>query len=259
MIRWRAFCSYDGTDFTGWQSQADGSAVQDAVEKAIAGVLGEKVRLHGASRTDAGVHARAQGIHFDCDWKHPPEALLRAVQTHLPRTIRIHGLKRAENDFHARFSALGKRSHYYFSTAPPTPFTVRYRWHLPFREFDPERIRSVLPALGGTHDFRAFAGKVAEAETPEKTLREPVLLQEGERDWCLRVEGDGFLYRMVRCLAGTLVRVAAGKLAPERIPALLEEGRRTPEVLTAPPGGLFLEEVFYPPENAGTASEPHAP
>jgi len=250
MIRWRAFCSYDGTDFAGWQSQADGTAVQDAVEKAIASVVHDKVRLHAASRTDAGVHARAQGIHFDHDWSHSAHALERAVQTRLPDSIRIHGLRKAESGFHARYSAVGKRYHYYFSTAPATPFTIRYRWHLPNRAFDPGPIRDILPALGGTHDFRAFAGKVLEEETPEKTLREPVLLREGEQDWCLRVEGDGFLYRMVRCLVGTLVRVAAGKLPLERIAGLLEERKRSPEVHTAPPQGLFLEEVLYP--TAGT-------
>lgn len=257
MIRWRAFCSYDGTDFAGWQSQPAGNAVQDVIEKAISTATGQVIRVHAASRTDAGVHALAQGIHFDTDWKHSAEALGKAVGNHLPETIRIHGLKQAEPGFHARYSAAGKRYVYYFSTSPATPFTVRYRWHLNTSSFDPDRIRKILPCFAGTHDFRAFAGKVVEEETPEKKLLQPVLRDEGEGNWCLEVEGNGFLYRMVRCIVGTLIRVATGKLPPERIPQLLLEASRSSEIHTAPPRGLFLEKVLYPsPQLSDTPAAP---
>lgn len=245
MNRWRAICSYDGTDFVGWQSQAGGNAVQDAVERALGRILGQPVRVHAASRTDSGVHARGQGIHFDCDWRHSGGALLRAVHAALPASVRLRAAAPAPAGFHARYSAEGKRYRYFFSTAPADPFTARYRWHLDC-PFDPGPVAAALPALGGRHDFRAFAGKVADGENPVKTLRPLRLVDEGGGNWNLEVSGDGFLYRMVRCLMGTLARVGAGKLPPGRIPELLGEARRTPEVHTAPPQGLFLEEVHYP-------------
>ena len=244
MSRWKAICSYDGTDFTGWQSQSTRDAVQDFLEHALSLVLRKPIRIHGAGRTDAGVHARGQCFHFDHDWKHPGEALVRAINTKLPGTVRLVTVERVSDDFHARFSARGKRYEYRFSENPATPFSIRYRWNLP-GSFDPAKVVPVLPVLAGSHDFTAFAGKVIEAENPVKTLKVPELIDEGGGDWILRVEGNGFLYRMVRSLAGTLVRVASGKLAPARISALLEEKQRTPEVHTAPACGLFLDEVFY--------------
>ncbi|MGE9290621.1 MAG: tRNA pseudouridine(38-40) synthase TruA [Puniceicoccales bacterium] len=250
MTRWKAICSYDGTDFTGWQSQSTRDAVQDALENALGLVLRTSIRIQGAGRTDAGVHARGQCFHFDHDWKHSGEALVRAINTKLPGTLRLCSIEPVTADFHARFSARGKRYEYLLSANPPSPFTLRYRWHLP-GAFDPEKVRPVLPSLAGTHDFTAFAGKVIEGENPVKTLRIPELIDEGQGNWILRVEGSGFLYRMVRSLAGTLARVASGKLPPERIAQLLAEKKRTPEVHTAPACGLFLDEVFYGEDFSG--------
>ncbi|MFP4352243.1 MAG: tRNA pseudouridine(38-40) synthase TruA [Puniceicoccaceae bacterium] len=244
MTRWKVICAYDGTDFAGWQSQSAGNAVQDVVESALGAVLRADVRIHGAGRTDAGVHARGQCFHFDADWRHPGEALGRAVHAKLPGSIRLRSIRPADPDFHARHSAVGKRYEYRLSTREPDPFSIRYRWHLP-GAFDARRAAEALPFFAGTHNYAAFAGKVCEGENPVKTLCEPELVHEGGGDWTLRVEGDGFLYRMVRSIAGTLARVAAGRLAPGRIPELLRGGRRTPEVHTAPARGLFLEEVFY--------------
>ena len=252
MTRWKVICAYDGTDFAGWQSQSAGNAVQDVVESALRAILRANVRIHGAGRTDAGVHARGQCFHFDADWRHPGEALGRAVHAKLPASIRLRTIRPAAPDFHARHSAVGKRYEYRLSARAPDPFSTRYRWHLP-GAFDAERAAEVLPFLAGTHNYTAFAGKVAEGENPVKTLRQPKLFDEGGGDWTLRVEGDGFLYRMVRSIAGTLARVAGGKLAPGRIPELLAAGSRTPEVHTAPAHGLFLEEVYYESDEGPTA------
>jgi len=243
-MRWKITCAYDGTDFAGWQSQSTGDAVQDILETALSMALRTPIRIHGAGRTDAGVHARGQCFHFDHDWKHPGEALIRAVNTKLPSSVRLSRAEPVPESFHARFSALGKRYEYHLSQRPPDPFSLRYRWHLP-HSFDPEKVSATLPQIAGTHNFSAFAGKVVEGENPRKTLAVPTLRCVGEGDWILRVEGDGFLYRMVRSLAGTLARVGSGRLEAGRIAELLREGKRTPEVHTAPACGLFLEEVFY--------------
>jgi len=241
--RWRAICAYDGTDFTGWQSQASRDAVQDRIEEALGRVLPGAPRIHGASRTDAGVHARGQVFHFDAAWAHPAEALRRACHAHLPATVRLRQLETAAPDFHARHDARGKRYLYRIGFGEPDPLQVRYRWY-PGRPLDVGRLRAALPALCGQHDFSAFAGRVDPAENPVKTLR-GLAWEEEDGGGCLRVEGDGFLYRMVRSLAGTLVRVAAGRLDPARPAALLHGGVRTPEVDTAPAAGLILDEVFY--------------
>ena len=247
-MRWKIICAYDGTDFAGWQSQSSGDAVQDVIEGALSLICRKPIRIHGAGRTDAGVHARGQSFHFDHDWKHSGEALIRALNTKLPSTIRLLRAIPVGDEFHARFSARGKRYEYHFSKNPPDPFSIRYCWHLN-QSFDADKVLPVLPSLAGTHDFTAFAGKVVEAENPTKTLQEPDLIPDGEGKWILRVRGNGFLYRMVRSLAGTLARVGAGRLEPHRIAELLSEGKRTPEVHTAPACGLFLEEVFYESED----------
>tara|TARA_R100000027_G_scaffold67701_1_gene67955 strand:- start:4365 stop:5117 length:753 start_codon:yes stop_codon:yes gene_type:complete len=247
MSRWKAICSYDGTDFAGWQSQSTRNAVQDAIEIALESVLRQSIRIHGAGRTDAGVHAHAQSFHFDHEWNHSGESLVRAVNTKLPSSLRLISILPAPDDFHARFSARGKCYEYHLSQLPPDPFSVRYCWHIS-TPFHADRVREVLPTFAGSHNFTAFAGKVVDAENPIKTLEAPKLISAGEGRWILQVKGNGFLYRMVRSLAGTLVRVASGKLDPQRIQELLENPVRTPEVHTAPACGLFLKEVFY--ENA---------
>lgn len=241
--RWRAVCAYDGTDFSGWQSQASRDAVQDRIEAALGQVLGTAPRIHGAGRTDAGVHARGQVFHFDAAWSHPAEALRRACQTHLPTSVRLRRLEAAAPDFHARHDARGKRYLYRIGCGEPDPLQVRYRWY-PGRPLDSTKLRAALPGLRGRHDFSAFAGRVDPAENPVKTVR--VLAWEDEEEGgCLRVEGDGFLYRMVRSLAGTLAKVAAGRMDPARPAALLGGRVRTPEVDTAPAAGLILDEVRY--------------
>jgi len=243
-MRWKIICAYDGTDFTGWQSQTTRDAVQDVIEAALTAILRDPIRIHGAGRTDAGVHAHGQTFHFDHDWNHPGEALLRAANTKLPSTIRLVEARTVTGDFHARFSAKGKHYQYHFSENPPDPFSSRYCWHIP-KPICPEAIQSALPYFEGAHDFTAFAGRVVEAENPVKTLERPELIPNGAGNWILSVRGDGFLYRMVRSIAGTLVRVGNKRLAPERIATLLEAGERTPEVYTAPACGLFLNRVFY--------------
>jgi len=244
MGRWKIICSYDGTNFSGWQSQPSRDAVQDEIESALAKIFHHSTRIHGASRTDAGVHACGQCFHFDQDWNHSGEALLRAANTKLPSSIRLLSTLPVNESFHARFSAVGKQYEYHFSTREVDPFSTRYQWHIS-QAFDADKFRAVLPCLAGAHDFSAYAGKVNDAETPSKTLNTPELWNPGQGEWIFRVEGSGFLYRMVRSLVGTLVRVAIGKLPPNRIPELLEEKKRTPEVHTAPAQGLFLNQIYY--------------
>lgn len=255
--RWRCLVAYDGTTFSGWQSQPDANAVQDHIERRLAVLLGGPVRIHGSGRTDAGVHARGQVFHFDGRWRHGADKLLAALRGGLPPAIQVREAAVAEPGFHARFSAQGKVYHYHLMHGEwADPFEQAYVWSVP-RRLDVGAMRAAAALLRGKHDFRAFSafGGV-ERETTVRDLRRLDVIGEGAR---LRIEAeaDGFLYKMVRSLVGALVQAGAGKVAPERLAALLDGAPRPVEVETAPPRGLFLTRVFYPGDSGPVAIPEH--
>jgi len=242
--RWKCVCAYDGGAFDGWQSQASGNAIQDVIERRLRAVFKRDIRIHGSGRTDAGVHALAQVFHFDAAWSHGAEKLRVALQSGLPRTIRLTSVRRAPADFHARFSAKGKIYRYEIFLGEADPFTVPYCWSIN-RELDWKAIGEAAALLRGQHDFKAFAAEGGvERETTVRDLRRLEIARRGRRVR-LTFEADGFLYKMVRSLTGALVNVGMGKLAPREVAALLKSAKRTPQVQTAPPQGLFLVKVLY--------------
>ncbi len=242
--RWKCTCAYDGTAFAGWQSQKGGAAVQDVIEARLAAIFKVAVRIHGSGRTDAGVHAQGQVFHFDADWRHGAPKLLAALRSGLPATIQIKTAKPVSVDFHARFKATGKRYVYHLYLGDADPFTRPYVWSV-FRPLDFAAMAAAAAVLRGRHDFRAFSAlNGTERETTVRELRRLDIIRRGRR---VRIvaEADGFLYKMVRSLVGTLVAVGEGKLTPAQVRALLSAPQRTPAVQTAPPQGLFLVRVFY--------------
>ncbi|MFH1499926.1 MAG: tRNA pseudouridine(38-40) synthase TruA [Verrucomicrobiota bacterium] len=243
--RWKCLVAYDGTDFSGWQSQPDRNAVQDHLERRLATILGAPVRIHGSGRTDAGVHARGQVFHFDADWTHGPDKLLAALRPGLPETIQVQTARRVDAGFHARYSAKGKTYRYHlFHGGFADPFEHRHTHSVP-RALDIDAMRAGAARLVGTHDFRAYSafGGV-ERESTVRTLRRLDLTERGSR---LRIdaEGNGFLYKMVRSLVGALISVGQGKLTPDDLAAILAAGERTRRVETAPARGLCLMKVYY--------------
>lgn len=244
MTRWKCICAYDGTDFAGWQSQAGGAAIQDVIEARLAGIMGAPVRIHGSGRTDSGVHARAQVFHFDSDWRHGPEKLVAALRVGLPAAIRVRSIRAVPADFHARFSAKGKIYSYRIRLGDPDPFTRLYSWCI-FRPLDLAAMKKAAAILRGKHDFKAFsaAGRPGDGDT-RRHLRRLTIRRLG-RSLIIAAEADGFLYKMVRSLVGVLVAVGEGKMTPSQVRALLQSGRRTPSVQTAPAHGLRLERVIY--------------
>jgi len=242
--RWQAVCAYDGSPFSGWQSQAGGNAIQDIIEARLAAVFKAPVRIHGSGRTDAGVHARGQVFHFDADWAHGNSRLLAALRAELPPAIQIRSVRRVPPDFHARFSVKAKRYVYHVHLGDADPFSRPYCWPV-FRPLDLGAMRATAEILRGRHDFRAFSALNGPAR--EDTVRELTRLEVLRRGRRLRIvaEAPGFLYKMVRSLAGVLVAVGEGRLAPAAVGEMLATGRRTPAVQTAPPQGLFLERVWY--------------
>lgn len=242
--RWKCVCAYDGTSFAGWQSQVGGLALQDVIEARVAQIFKTPLRIHGSGRTDAGVHALGQVFHFDAAWRHDPEKLLAAFRVGLPPGIQIKSIRRAPATFHARFTAKGKRYVYHVHLGDADPFTRPYCWPV-FRPLDLAAMEAAAAELRGEHDFRSFtAVNGPEREDTVRDLRRLDVRRRG-RMITITAEAKGFMYKMVRSLAGVLVSAGEGKLSPHQVRDILRARRRTAIVQTAPPQGLFLVRVFY--------------
>jgi tRNA pseudouridine38-40 synthase len=238
--------AYDGRTFAGWQSQPSRNGVQDHIEAALAKILDRPARVHGAGRTDAGVHALAQAAHVDVPAKRLPTATWRvALNANLPSTIRIIACRRVSREFHARFSAKGKVYRYrIWNTETFHPLEVGRAWHVPQR-LDPHDLSIYGEKLRGQHDFASFAAnRGAPPETTVRTIQEIKVRRQGSLV-TLEFTGDGFLYRMVRMIAGSLVQVALGRKDGDWLKGLLEMPGKEKTHHTAPAEGLYLVRVLY--------------
>lgn len=246
LMRYKMTIAYDGTDYAGWQIQPDKRTVQEEIEKVIQKLTGRPVRIHHSGRTDAGVHAEGQVAHVDLE---PPVVLRRfqnGMNALLPPDIRIMKLENAAPDFHARFSATGKEYRYFIWNGPAVPPNLRlYRLH-ERRKLNLAAMKQAATMLIGQHDFASFtANPKREIGGTVKTVRSITVTRSREGDVKICVEGEGFLYKMVRSIAGLLLRIGTGELAPEAAGRLLGEKKRTNEIPTAKPHGLFLWRVDY--------------
>jgi tRNA pseudouridine38-40 synthase len=240
-MRLRLLLAYDGAPFRGWQSQAGGGTVQDHLEAAFKTLCGERVVVHGAGRTDAGVHALGQCAHVDVtrnlDWA-------TALNGNLPREIRVLRCARAPKDFHARFSAKGKIYTYRISNSPIlSPFDLRRAWHVA-APLDLDAMRHAARSFEGKHDFAPFAanrGKPVEDTT--RTIHSIAISRKGSAI-TLRFHGDGFLYKMVRLMTGALVKIGQGRAPAESIGKYLAGGAGKCS-FAAPAEGLYLTRVIY--------------
>jgi tRNA pseudouridine38-40 synthase len=242
-MRLRLLIAYDGSGFRGWQSQAGGGAVQDHVEAAFAALRGVRVPVHGAGRTDAGVHALGQCAHADVedsrtiDWT-------AALNANLPREIRVLKCTRARPDFHARYSARGKIYMYrIWNAAILSPFELRRAWHLS-GALDLNAMRQAATAFAGTHDFMAFAANRGKPEQDTTRTIHGITIHKKGPLVTLRFHGDGFLYKMVRLMTGALVKTGQGR-APESSIATYLDGGAGKCAFAAPAEGLYLVRVLY--------------
>jgi tRNA pseudouridine38-40 synthase len=238
---------YDGTNYVGWQRQTAGASVQGVLEEALARIEGGRVVVHGAGRTDAGVHALAQVATVALAAAITPRALTRALNAVLPADVRVLAVEEVAPSFHARFSAVGKVYEYRIVNAPiVSPFLFRYVWHVG-QPLDAAAMREAARLLVGAHDFAVFQGARATVRSTERVVWS--IDWEGggghELPLVMRIHGDGFLRHMVRTIAGTLVDVGAGRVAPSRVAAILASRDRVQAGPTAPPHGLFLVRVDY--------------
>ena len=249
--------SYDGALFAGWQSQSHRNTVQDHLERAFERIIGKLVRVHGAGRTDAGVHALAQCAHVDVENKFfAPARWSEALNALLPPAIRVLRCRYVSDDFHARLSAKGKIYRYRIWTAPVLPpFEYRRVWHIA-RPLDLKTLNSAAKCFIGTHDFASFAanrGKSANrtdssrGEPERSTIRTIHSVRVRQKGPCLTIEfdGEGFLYKMVRLMVGALVKCALGKMRIEEISARLKSTEFGSPRFAAPAEGLFLVRVRY--------------
>ena len=272
--------AYDGTRFVGWQRQADGESIQGVLEEALGRFEGAPVTVHGAGRTDAGVHALGQVASVSVTFTHPTATLLRALNAELPQDIRILEVTDAAPDFHARFSARSKTYRYQIRAGGPgDPFTRALVWQLA-ASLDISAMRTAAAALIGSHDFAAFQSTGTEVASTVRTifrseLRQSAAERSGVRDvrtfgpfttcegsrterperpepaerferlLVYEVTADGFLRHMVRAIVGTLVEVGRGWRSAESMAQLIGGGARAQAGATAPPHGLFLVGVDY--------------
>lgn len=238
---------YDGTDYVGWQRQASGRSIQGLLEDAVAPIEGGAVTVHGAGRTDAGVHALGQVASVKLTSSIDPVTFARALNAGLPLDVRVAAADDMPDDFHARFSATGKIYDYQIAQGPfAPPFLRRYVWHV-MPTLHVGHMRDAAAALLGEHDFAAFQGSGTDVHTSVRTVRRIELDWTGRPDDLLvvRIEGDGFLRHMVRNIVGTLVDVGLGRRNPAALAAILASRDRARAGATAPPTGLILREVLY--------------
>lgn len=245
-MRWKCTIAYDGTDYEGWQAQPSGNTIQDFIERRLGVLLGRRTRIYASGRTDSGVHARGQVFHFDGDWSHGPEALIRALRIGHPDSMQVYAAELVDDEFHARFSAVGKRYTYSFYEGYADPFETRFCWSMENRRLDVDAMNAGALHLIGKHDFSAFTANPRDnrEDQPVKDLRRLEVVRNGPRVQLI-TEADGYLFRMVRSLAGCLADVGNGKLKPDDLVDILASRRRTNYVQTAPARGLCLQEVFY--------------
>lgn len=240
----RCLVAYDGSRFHGWQRQEGFDSVQETLELALEGLTASHVTVFGAGRTDAGVHALGQVAHFHLESALDDDRLRHALNAHLPAGVVVRRLETCADAFHAQFHALGKRYGYRVETARfRSPFSPAYS-HWVRDPLDLAAMRAAAARFVGRRDFAALASSGSPRASTVRTVR-ALHVRARRTHFALIVEGDGFLYNMVRTIAGTLLDVGRGKLTPDDVSAILASRDRREAAATAPPEGLYLLSVLY--------------
>lgn len=245
MKRVKLIVAYDGTNYCGWQIQPNGLSVQEVLEKHLSDLLREEIHIVGASRTDAGVHALGNVAAFHTTARMPADRISFALNTRLPEDIRILDSREVPFEFHPRFTETVKTYEYrIFNRKFPDPTKRLYSFFY-YYPLDVERMKKAGAYLVGEHDFKSFCTAKPEVENTVRTIYSLDLSRQ-EDMITMRIRGNGFLYNMVRIIAGTLIRVGGGALEPEEIKNILEAKDRSLAGDTARPEGLTLVKIEYP-------------
>lgn len=244
MKRIKLTVAYDGTDYCGWQIQPNGITVEKVLNRALSRLTGEDIAVTGASRTDAGVHARGNVAVFDTASTIPPERFSYAVNTLLPEDVVVVKSEEAAADWHPRYQESVKTYAYHIlNREMPDPVRRKYVWHVNC-PLDLEKMRTAAEYLTGEHDFKSFCSIHTGAKTTVRTIYSMDVERSGEVI-TIRVSGNGFLYNMVRIITGTLVEAGRGFRQPESVKELLDADERGKAGPTAPAQGLLLESIEY--------------
>lgn len=237
-------CEYDGTDFVGYQIQDNGRSVQEELQKAVAELYKQEIQITGCSRTDSGVHARGHVCSLDVPFVIPEDRLPLALNAFLPADLSVKKAIYVKDDFNARFNNNGKRYVYRIYSGPiRSPLLSRYAYHTTYA-LDVDKMNEGAKAFAGEHDFEAFCASGGSQLTTVRRIREVNVRKTGDIIE-IEVNGEAFLYNMVRIIAGTLMYVGTGKLSPEDVASIIDSKDRKKAGKTLPPEGLTLEEVFY--------------
>jgi tRNA pseudouridine38-40 synthase len=247
-MKFKLIIAYDGGNYEGWQTQKTGTGVQLLAENALAKLFPSKPALHGSSRTDTGVHALGMAAHFEIpspEFKMTLRKLPLALNAWLPEDIRVLSAVRVSEKFHARFDAIGKQYRYFiWNHGAMNPLLRRTAWHVPVK-LDVRQMREAAKLFIGRHDFQSVAANPGyKKENTVRTISRCEIKKSGPQITVI-IEGDGFLYKMCRGMAGTIVQAGLGKFSPGQIRTMLGQKDRRVAGMTAPAHGLILWKVFY--------------
>ena len=243
MRRVRLFVAYDGTDYCGWQVQPNGITVEEVLNRELFRLTGEDIHIIGASRTDSGVHALMNVAVFDTDSSIPPERMAYALNQRMPEDIVITKSDEVGADWHPRYQDNVRKTYEYhiYNAAVLNPLKRKYSAFVSF-PMDVEKMRRGAAYLVGEHDFVSFCNVRTNVSDTVRTVEDVTVTEDGA-DIVIRITGNGFLYNMVRIIAGTLIRVGRGFYEPEKVREILEKKKRTAAGITAPACGLVLVEI----------------
>ncbi len=245
MKRIKLTVAYDGTNYCGWQIQPNGITIEEVLNKTISKVIGEPITIIGASRTDSGVHALGNVAVFDTNSTIPGDKMCYALNQRLPEDIVIVKSEEVDLEFHPRYCETEKTYEYHImNTRMPIPTKRLTNYFVSF-DLNIENMRKAATYLIGTHDFVSFCSTRTGVEDTVRTIYSLEIIEEREHKIIIRIKGNGFLYNMVRIIAGTLVSVGRGFYKPEQVKEMLEAKCRTEAGVTAPPQGLCLVEIKY--------------
>lgn len=243
--------SFDGADYSGWQRQKNAVTIQGELEKALSRICNRQITLHGAGRTDAGVHALAMVANFETSSEIAPEEFQKALNSILPFAIRILAIEEMDAAFHSRFSAFSKAYFYNIETAAiQSPINRLYAVHIP-QKLSIDTIELCLNILTGTHDFASFEASgsrdksITTGRGSVRTLHRATFLKTGDTSYRFEFSGDGFLRHMVRNIVGTLLDAGKGRTTVAEFKAILAVKDRASAGVTAPAHGLFLKQIYY--------------
>lgn len=246
MKRIKLLIQYNGTNYSGWQKQKNGNSIQSEIESAIRKGLGDETEVFASGRTDAGVHAKAQVAHFDTNTQIDGKKIYKILNRYLCEDIKILDSEEVDSSFHARFSVKRKTYEYKFYASEVVMPLLEFNHTKISSKFDFKKAKSVLKYFVGTHDFRSFCSTNTNTTSTVRTIYKISLSKsKDENIYFLRITGNGFLYNMVRIIAGTIVEVGLGSIKKEDIKTIFEKNDRTLAGKTMPAKGLTLLKVEY--------------